>query len=447
MNRTLIAIIAVFSGTCFYLTGAQQQPPQQRAQQLSQKSPASSPEDQDLAEAVSLSNRSAIDFIREMERFLQKYPNAQRKQEITRALFKAAREVNDDRRTARYGEQLLVKDGDDISVLAPTAKALNASHDPQAAARALDYSARLEKKLAENEKGLEREANTRAQGQRRYDLDRAMGEAFLIRANALETLGRTQEAIEAARKAYEHGLTADAARTEALLLQKAGRYEEATVEAANALALSEGADAHAENRKLLSELYLKNHPDEKGLGDILLASIDKTSRQVDERTESFGNTPSTELSEFELSGLQGNRVSLRSLKGKVVILDFWATWCNPCRVQHPLYERVKERFKGDDSVVFLDVNSDQDRAIVPHFLQEQKWNVASVYFEDGLVAALNISSLPTTILLDRTGDVFSRMVGFTPETFADLLTDRIKQALASNATTAPPAPAPAPAAN
>lgn len=418
-----------------------------QARQLSHKgqtnpetatSQAPTQEDHDLSEAVSLANRSAIDFIREMERFLEKYPNAKRKDEITRALFKAARELNDDRRTALYGEQLLVKDPDDISVLEPTGRALNKFHDPKSAQRALEYSDRLQKKLAENEKLVDREANAHDRGQRRFELSRAMGEAYFIRANALGTLGREPEAITAAHTGYEYSLTAEAARTEALLLQKAGRYDEATVAAANALALSDAPDAHAQNRRLLSELYLKNHRDEKGLGDIVLASIDTTSKQVDERTGSFGNTPVTKPSDFELSGLQGNTVSLKSLKGKVVILDFWATWCGPCRIQHPLYEKVKERFKTEDRVVFLDVNSDQERAVVPHFIQEQKWDATTVYYEDGLLGALSISSLPTTVLLDRNGDVYSKMIGFTPEAFADLLTDRIKQALASSGNAAPP---------
>ncbi len=435
MKRVRVLIVAVLLTPASQVAVAQSAQPPAQPQGL--KSQAPGQEDQDLAEAAALSNGSAIDFIREMERFLRKYPNAKRREEITRSLFKAARDVNDNRRTALYGEQLLVKDRDDIGVLGPVGKALNTLHDPAAAMRVVDYSERLERKLAESEKALDREPNARSRGQRRYDLNRAMGEAFLIRAKALDTLGKTPEAIKAARRAYVYSLTADAARTEALLLQKAGRYDEATLAAANALALSDAAELHAENRKLLSELYLKNHPGEKGLGDILLKSIDETSKQVDRRTESFGNTPSTKVSEFELSGLQGNKLALNSLKGKVVILDFWATWCNPCRAQHPLYERVKAQFKGQEQVVFLDIDSDQERAIVPRFLQDLKWDATSVYYEDGLLGALNISSLPTTVLLDRSGDVFSKIAGFTPETFADLLTDRIKQALASGGSTAP----------
>jgi thiol-disulfide isomerase/thioredoxin len=401
---------------------------------MSQAPPVQLPagEDQDLAEAVSLSNRSAVDFIRELERFLLKYPESKRKDEITRALFKAARDVNDDRRIALYGEKILAKDPTDISVLAPVGRSLNALGDRQSATRALEYGQRLEKKLIENGKLLDRETNVRERGQRRFELDKNMGEALVIEANALDTLGRTSEGIDAAQKAFQTSLSAEAARTAARLLSKVGRYDEAIKAAADAFSLSDSREVHAKDRRVLSELYARTHGDEKGLGDIVLASFDRISTLVDERSQLFANTPATKPGEFQLSGVHGNTLALKSLKGKVVILDFWATWCQPCRVQHPIYEQVKQRFKGDDRVVFLAINSDQDRSLVPRFVKEQKWDEPSVYYDDGLTGALSISSLPTTVLLDRNGDLFSKMTGFTPGGFADLLTDRIKQALASN---------------
>jgi thiol-disulfide isomerase/thioredoxin len=117
------------------------------------------------------------------------------------------------------------------------------------------------------------------------------------------------------------------------------------------------------------------------------------------------------------------------LKGKAVVFDFWATWCGPCRVQHPLYEEVKQRFHDSPDVVFLSVNTDDERELVAPFLKENHWEQRQVYFEDGLSRVLAITSMPTTIVLDRHGEVTSRMNGFVPERFVDMLTDRIKDAL------------------
>jgi thiol-disulfide isomerase/thioredoxin len=112
----------------------------------------------------------------------------------------------------------------------------------------------------------------------------------------------------------------------------------------------------------------------------------------------------------------------------VIVFDFWATWCGPCRAQHPLYEQVKLRFKNSQDVVFLSVNTDEDRELVAPFLKEHGWKVKP-YFEDGLSRALQISSIPTTIIVDRRGEIFSRMNGYLPDRFVDMLTDRIRDAL------------------
>jgi thiol-disulfide isomerase/thioredoxin len=120
---------------------------------------------------------------------------------------------------------------------------------------------------------------------------------------------------------------------------------------------------------------------------------------------------------------------MASLKGKVLVLDMWATWCVPCREQHPLYEQVQERFRDNSAVVFLSIDADMERQPVKPFLEAMKWQ-GPVYFEDGLVRVFSVDDLPVTILMDRHGALFSRMNGFVKELFADQLTERIRQALA-----------------
>jgi thioredoxin-related protein len=79
--------------------------------------------------------------------------------------------------------------------------------------------------------------------------------------------------------------------------------------------------------------------------------------------------------------------------------------------------------------VFLSIATDDERELVAPFLQENNWSPQRVYFEDGLSRVLGITSIPTTIVLDRRGEVVSRMNGFVPNRFVDMLTDRIKDAL------------------
>jgi len=140
------------------------------------------------------------------------------------------------------------------------------------------------------------------------------------------------------------------------------------------------------------------------------------------------NAEAKEPGQFTLSGVLGDKLALASLKGKVVVLDFWATWCGPCRLQHPLYEEVKKRFKDRDDVVFLAVDTDEDHTLVKPFLEQNQWN-QKVYFEDGLGSLLQVTSIPTTVILDKDGAVSSRMNGFLPDRFVDMLSDRIREAL------------------
>jgi thioredoxin-related protein len=79
-------------------------------------------------------------------------------------------------------------------------------------------------------------------------------------------------------------------------------------------------------------------------------------------------------------------------------------------------------------VVFLAIDTDEDRTLVKPFLESHQWT-QKVYFEDGLQSLLQVSSIPTTVIFGKKGDVVDRMNGFLPDRFVDMLTERINQAL------------------
>ena len=72
-------------------------------------------------------------------------------------------------------------------------------------------------------------------------------------------------------------------------------------------------------------------------------------------------------------------------------------------------------------MVFLAINTDEDTSAVQPFLESNKWATNTVYFEDGLSNLLKVGSIPTTIIFDKQGQLFSRMNGFVPERFVDQL--------------------------
>ena len=116
-------------------------------------------------------------------------------------------------------------------------------------------------------------------------------------------------------------------------------------------------------------------------------------------------------------------------KGKAYIVEFWATWCGPCREWEPQFERVAGHFAGQESeVVFFEINCDEDETLVGPYLAEEQPKT-SVLFADGLDQLLRVNSFPTTVILDRTGKIAYRTEGFDPDSADKALIEAITRTL------------------
>ena len=116
----------------------------------------------------------------------------------------------------------------------------------------------------------------------------------------------------------------------------------------------------------------------------------------------------------------------------MIVLDFWATWCNPCRAQHPLYEAGESHVpKKLTDVVFLAVDADEDHSMVKPFLESQMNGTRRSTSKTVLQSCCRFPSIPTTIIFGKKGEIFSRMIGYLPDRFVDMLTDRVNEALGS----------------
>jgi len=257
----------------------------------------------------------------------------------------------------------------------------------------------------------------------------------LLESRAQGLMGHTEDAIQLAESSYTVFPSVEAAREAARWLVKAGKDQEALQYLADAFTIAGLRSAEpdgAGDRARMNELYRKLHGSEAGLGDLVLKAYDDTSSlMASRRAELRQFDPNAQIKDpiqFTLSGLDGDKLKLSSLLGKVIVVDFWATWCVPCREQHPLYDRVESKFKDTGEVVFLSVDTDEDHSLVKPFLELMKWK-QQVYFEDGLQSLLKVSSIPTTIIFGKQGEVVSRMTGFLPDRFVAMLTGRIEEAL------------------
>lgn len=400
---------------------------------LAQQQEMSDEEQQHLRQVLSEGSSSAVDLIHALEAHLAKYPNSPKKDDIDRAIVKAAMQAKDNHRIAIYGVRVLAKDSDDVVILDATSRALLLERSQEQAKEALKWSRHLEEYVRALIRGMP--ADTPERGRRRDELDRLLGHALLYQAMATGGMGDNQGAADLARRSFEVYPAGDPAIELARRLALLGKTEEAVRSYADAFTIPDPTATDADRaviRRRMGELYQRLKGSEAGLGDVVLQSYDRMSALLAERQLTLKrfdpNLGVKNPLEFTLTGVNGDQIALSSLAGKVVVFDFWATWCGPCRAQHPLYEEVKKRFKGNQSVVFLSINSDEDRSLVKPFLAEQGWTNA-VYFEEGLSRTLRVSSIPTTIVFGKDGTVISRMNGFNPENFVDALTDRINAGL------------------
>ena len=120
---------------------------------------------------------------------------------------------------------------------------------------------------------------------------------------------------------------------------------------------------------------------------------------------------------FSLTDIKGNRVNLSDYKGKVVIIDFWATWCRPCRMGIPEFVDLQSEY--DNDLVILGISVDNgDLSVVPAFAEQYSINYPVLFATGEVVRAYGgITSIPTTFIIDRNGKVRNRVIGYQPKSF------------------------------
>jgi len=114
-----------------------------------------------------------------------------------------------------------------------------------------------------------------------------------------------------------------------------------------------------------------------------------------------------------LTNSDGKKVHLSDYKGKVIVLDFWATWCGPCRASFPKMQELVKKYK-DKNVEFFFINVWEKmnpvdlKANVTDFIKENKYSFNVLYdFKDEIVSQYKIDAIPSKIIIDKKGNILS----------------------------------------
>lgn len=132
--------------------------------------------------------------------------------------------------------------------------------------------------------------------------------------------------------------------------------------------------------------------------------------------------------DFTLKQYQGPNTRLLDQRGKVVLLNFWATWCGPCRQEMPMLMALQAKFEVSDFIIF-GINIDTNHREVEKYLHDIKVNYPILYDKEQTVSKqYAVKEMPSSFIIDRDGNIQFEHIGYQPD-YDDLYLQEIKKLL------------------
>ncbi|WP_299128885.1 TlpA disulfide reductase family protein [uncultured Winogradskyella sp.] len=150
-----------------------------------------------------------------------------------------------------------------------------------------------------------------------------------------------------------------------------------------------------------------------------------TKEQIND-TDMLGKPIST----FNLTDINGNKITSENTKGKVVVFNFWFTTCKPCISEIPELNRIHKKYKDNDSIVFASITFNE-KPKVEKFLKKHAISYPLVTDERAIISAMGISAYPTNIVIGKDGKIADAIVGGFPK-IGEHIDSAIKAALETN---------------
>lgn len=388
--------------------------------------------DAELQKALADAGNDSAALVRNLTAYLGRFPDAPRRPSIYRALVEACQQIRNNDCALDYAERLIAVRPDDSQMMLLASSLLQKKGDDASLVRASGYVTRVLDRVEKTSSEEKPPSESLAEWQDGHA--QLLAALYYIRGQ-IET---SQKNYDAAAKDLQKS---DSFRPNALAAEKLGEIAEmrndsaaAIDEYALAFALPENGPAGSVDRRdlrrKLGNVWRRVHGSDQGLGDAILAAYDRaySVQAAVAAGPAAQNKDAKDAFAFVVRRLDGTPFPLAPLRGKVIVLSFWATWCEPCQELEPLFNRVAQNYTGNSDVAFFAVNTDDDQAQVSPFVANQKWDVPVIY-ADGLDDFMKVDSLPTVLILGPRGNIVYRVGGLPPAGFTESLTVAIQTAL------------------
>ncbi|MDP2884833.1 MAG: redoxin domain-containing protein [Ignavibacteria bacterium] len=213
---------------------------------------------------------------------------------------------------------------------------------------------------------------------------------------------------------------------------KNAKYSKAMETAANCIRKGKSNEKILEAYKTA---YVKVKGSDRGF-EIAVARA-KNAVKEDLKRELLRTRVNKPTVDFALKNLEGKLVKLSDLRGKVVVVDFWATWCGPCKASFPYLQQVCNKYKDNPKVVIFAVNTwenisgKEKEDLVKKFMADNKYTF-SVLYDEGFVDKYGVEGIPTKFVIDKMGMIQFKTKGFTGDRMVDELTMQLEILLDDN---------------
>jgi thiol-disulfide isomerase/thioredoxin len=421
---------------------AASQPP---ANPSSDEAPANSKDatptdpDSELQLAVRQAGNDSTMLVQSLEAYLVKYPDSPRRGAIYRALLESEMNLHNAKSALDYAEKVIAIQPEDSQSMFLAVTLLEKLPDQASQLRAVDYDTRLIDRVSKADPESRPQQMTLEDWQ--AGRNKFMVDLYVLRGRLQHHLHKNQDAVKDLTSGFNLLPNAEAALTLGEIAEEDKHADEAIKQYATAFILASQEPADTDGPPLdrealrlrMGNLWRFTHDANAGLGDIVLSAYDRSRdmAKADKPDAPIYNKDVTDPLQFSLRRVDGSGpAKLADSHGKVVVLNFWTTWCAYCNQMETMLADIRTKFSGRDDVVFLAINADENESLVAPFLQDQKPGGALV-FADGVDSAFHVESIPTILVLDKAGKIAYRTQGFAPDGFADLASAAIAKASAA----------------